>query len=91
MNIIGCTYTSLDGTHLGYRDSLLFLGYKPVQHITEQHEIKSRAREHDAMQRHSKHERYKTAASITWHTVLQRTIFYQVERILSKIVIKSIV
>jgi hypothetical protein len=31
-NVIECTYTNLDSIAIWY--SLLFLGYKPVQHVT---------------------------------------------------------
>lgn len=51
-------------------DSLLLLGYKPVEHdYTKQRESESSTTENDTIKRHGKHKMYETAAGGTWHTI----------------------
>ena len=42
---------------------------------TNQHEMKSSARENDAIKRRGKREMHEAAVSGAWHTVLQQTFF----------------
>lgn len=96
VNVIHCTYTNRDvisATHLAHMVQPIAprLQACAARYCTKQHEIKPRAGEKGARQRHSKHGTYEAAARVTQHAVLQKTFYLWVKRVHSKIMIKRIV
>lgn len=66
-------------THLGCRGQPITprLQACTACDCTKQHEVKSNARENDAIKRHSKHKVCEAAAGVLQHTVLRQTFFYK--------------
>lgn len=76
MTITECTQTNLDS--IAYCTSRLHrlaprLHAGTTCYCTKQHDIKSNARENDAIKRHNKREMHEAASGITGHTILRKT------------------